>query len=407
MNYLTFDCETTTKNKGNPFTKGNKLCLVGILDDEGYTAYDIEYTDSPYGEALADIRRRFLKADVVIGFNLKFDLHWLLNYIDDLHISSPYDCQLGEFILTCQNAGYPSLEATSAVRNLGHKLDVVKLEYWDRGIDTTAIPADVLYPYLEQDVSLTRKIFDQQREELGTKKRLFQLQCQDLLILMEMERNGIYYDTEKALQRGQETRARLQEIDKELRDISGVSCINWNSPDNISSYLYGGTVWEKYREQYTRTLKDGTVKLKERWSTRAIELPRLVSPDARFESADTRGLDDANLRSINREREVAGRKPLHRSYSTAEPVLRELSPRRGKAKEVIARLLERSRLEQLDSTYYTGLVEKLVGYEWGERDFIHGQFNQTVAKTGRLSSKEPNLQNFAGEIKELFYSRYE
>ncbi len=37
---------------------------------------------------------------------------------------------------------------------------------------------------------------------------------------------------------------------------------------------------------------------------------------------------------------------------------------------------------------------------------IYGQLNQCVARTGRLSSSKPNLQNFDGEIKDLFGSRY-
>jgi len=41
-----------------------------------------------------------------------------------------------------------------------------------------------------------------------------------------------------------------------------------------------------------------------------------------------------------------------------------------------------------------------------KRNMIYGQLNQCVARTGRLSSSKPNLQNFDGEIKTLFYSRY-
>ena len=37
---------------------------------------------------------------------------------------------------------------------------------------------------------------------------------------------------------------------------------------------------------------------------------------------------------------------------------------------------------------------------------IYGQLNQCVARTGRLSSSKPNLQNFDGEIKGLFTTRY-
>lgn len=75
------------------------------------------------------------------------------------------------------------------------------------------------------------------------------------------------------------------------------------------------------------------------------------------------------------------------------------------AKEVIKRILKRSGLEKRRGTYYQGLPELRQSQGWLEGK-LHGQLNQCVARTGRLSSSRPNLQNFDGEIKELFYSRY-
>jgi len=76
-----------------------------------------------------------------------------------------------------------------------------------------------------------------------------------------------------------------------------------------------------------------------------------------------------------------------------------------RAKEVIELLLTRSLLEKRMSTYYKGLVNLIEEQNW-KRNMIYGQLNQCVARTGRLSSSKPNLQNFDGEIKTLFYSRY-
>ena len=47
------------------------------------------------------------------------------------------------------------------------------------------------------------------------------------------------------------------------------------------------------------------------------------------------------------------------------------------------------------------LLEKM---EWGE--YLHGQYNQCVAATGRLSSSAPNMQNFSGDVDQLPMSRY-
>jgi len=72
-------------------------------------------------------------------------------------------------------------------------------------------------------------------------------------------------------------------------------------------------------------------------------------------------------------------------FSTDESVLEELSLRY----EVPARILEFRRISKLKSTYVDALP-RLIDSRTGR---IHGQFNQTVAATGRLSSSNPNLQN--------------
>ena len=47
MKTLTLDVETTITNTGHPFTKDNKLMLVGL---DGHRVYDIEYTADPHKE---------------------------------------------------------------------------------------------------------------------------------------------------------------------------------------------------------------------------------------------------------------------------------------------------------------------------------------------------------------------
>ena len=69
-------------------------------------------------------------------------------------------------------------------------------------------------------------------------------------------------------------------------------------------------------------------------------------------------------------------------------------------------ILKRSGLIKKVSTYYRGLVSLIKDSNWNPGT-IHGQLNQCVARTGRLSSSKPNLQNFDGDIKGLFKSRYE
>jgi DNA polymerase I-like protein with 3'-5' exonuclease and polymerase domains len=43
--------------------------------------------------------------------------------------------------------------------------------------------------------------------------------------------------------------------------------------------------------------------------------------------------------------------------------------------------------------------------EWG--DYVHGSYNQVVARTGRLSSNKPNMQNNPEVVDRMFISRFE
>ncbi|TAJ99293.1 MAG: DNA polymerase I, partial [Candidatus Manganitrophaceae bacterium] len=72
-------------------------------------------------------------------------------------------------------------------------------------------------------------------------------------------------------------------------------------------------------------------------------------------------------------------------YSTDEEVLTQLAVRH----ELPAEILNNRQFVKLKSTYVDALP-KLIHPETGR---VHTQLNQTIAATGRLSSKDPNLQN--------------
>jgi DNA polymerase-1 len=86
--------------------------------------------------------------------------------------------------------------------------------------------------------------------------------------------------------------------------------------------------------------------------------------------------------------EKLGLTPIRKTktgYSTDEEVLTQLAA----GHELPAEILNNRQLVKLKSTYIDALP-KLIHPETGR---VHTQLNQTVAATGRLSSKEPNLQN--------------
>jgi DNA polymerase I-like protein with 3'-5' exonuclease and polymerase domains len=267
---------------------------------------------------------------------------------------------------------------------LGTKLDVVASQYWDLGIDTPDIPREILEEYLSGDLTLTEQVYLKQVEELESRpelKRLVSLHNQDLLVLEEMEYNGLLYDSVKSEELACELEERIRNLDTILYQYHNCDSFNPNSNDHLSCLLYGGALNLRRREViglFKTGAKAGEVK--EKWIDYQLELPRLVKP-------------------------LKGSELAKEGYwSTDEQTLRNLNGSR-KSKEVIELLLTRAELEKRVSTYYRGLLKLSETMKWKEHH-IHGQLNQCVARTGRLSSSRPNLQNFDGEIKGLFYSRY-
>lgn len=373
---FTSDWETTTSNNGSPFDLKNKaVCLAYKIDNQSSAC--TTFINHP------SIHTYINNAKLLVFFNAKFDLHWYTRCGYDVESKSIWCCQLAEFFLSRQSIPYPSLDQTSLAYGLGSKLDVVKTEYWEKGIDTDAIPIDILSNYAKQDVDLTYQVFLKQREAFLAKPKLYQLfrlACQDLMILKIMEKNGLPYDVELCHKRAKETKDQIDILYKELSLIYPDIPINFNSGDQLSAFLYGGNIFTEGKEHvgfYKTGAKAGQPKYKNIESVTV--LPQLIKPP----------------KGSNVKKEGY--------YKTDYDTLQKLS---GKAaKKFVGPLLELSRLEKLHSTYYHGLPKKAAEYGW-EPGVLHGQFNQVVASTGRLSSSKPNQQNFAEEILDLFSSRY-
>lgn len=385
MRSLILDVETTISSKGNPFDESNKLCYVGLSNTDKTQCYAIEYDDEPYRHKLEEIQKEIDQAEILVGFNIKFDLHWLRKYGINFVGKRVWDCQLVHFILQGQQDSYPSLNGVSEYYGLGSKLDVVATEYWGNKIDTPNIPKEILEEYLIGDLHLTQKVFNKQMQEFASctkpMQRLISLHNQDLMVLEEMEYNGLLFDETKANTLAKELEQQIKDLDNALVPYHNLPEFNPSSNEQLSCLLYGGTVKVKRRE-VIGLFKTGDRKgqVKEKWVEHLINFDRRINP-LKGSELDKEGL-----------------------FSTDESTLKSLRGTK-EAKELVKLILERATLEKRLTTYYRGLVELRTSMNWPV-DKLHGQLNQCVARTGRLSSSKPNLQNFDGEIKQLFGSRY-
>jgi DNA polymerase I-like protein with 3'-5' exonuclease and polymerase domains len=387
--YLCLDVETTTFQKGNPYSKCNKLCLIGLRFPDGTNKiYDIEYGDHSYAENLREVQDTLNQAKLLIGFNIRFDLAWLRRYNLGYSHCRAFDCQLAHFVISNQQDAWPSLNQVAEHYNLGTKLDIVKEEYWKNNIDTPDIPLTILTDYLNMDLVLTEQVYLKQKQQLlldtPQRQRLVSLSNQDLLVLLEMETNGIKLNFPGMKQASNTINEQIETIKGELNDyFSGIpaACLNYNSGDCLSALLYGGKLTETIRTvvgEYKTGPKSGqprhTITYNEHVLPRRYEPPK----GAELKKEGFFATNEETLRSI-------------KASSTQRMLL--------------DKILQLSKLNKLTGTYYEGLAKLHQEKDWPD-DFIHGQFNMCVTRTGRLSSSSPNLQNFPPEVDQFIISRF-
>ena len=153
---LCLDVETTIFEKGNPFARRNKLCYVGVYRQGGSIFVGSD-------ALLPFVQREIVSSPLLVGFNLKFDLHWLQRYgITPGPNQRVWDCQLAHFLLTSQRVPYQSLDGVAEHYGIPGKLGYINDNYWKRGIDTPEIPQQEMLDYLQQDLVVTMQVYERQ-----------------------------------------------------------------------------------------------------------------------------------------------------------------------------------------------------------------------------------------------------
>lgn len=379
--YITIDGETSgacNGTYGNAFTRSNGLCVIGWGNSNGASC------------ARGESNPQLPEMDLLVGFNIKFDLHWARRA--GIHLperAALWDCQLAEFIICRQKNPMPSLEETVEKYGIGEKYVDIETEYWDKGIDTPDIPFDIVATRVKTDVVITSRLFEHQWDYLRDKpklKKLIWLACQDIQVLEEMEWNGLAYDLEKSKQEGDRLTEQAEEIKKRLTTIVGFDGINWGSPKQLSAVLYGGkipfTAFEKYVYTYKSGKRKGQTVLKERKNVVDVEFPRMVEP-----------LKGSELKEDG-------------LFSTDDGTLKKLRPRTEQGKEIVKYISTLRELLKRVGTYYYGLPKLYKEMGW-QNGILHGNLNTCVAVTGRLSSSQPNQQNMDRNIRECIVTRFQ
>lgn len=381
MRAIPVDLETTIIHKGHPFDPNNYVCYVGVADK----AWDL-IDGEPVGPKLKEIQEEIDKADVLSFVNAKFDLHHLRNLGIKFEHKRIWDCSLVDFMLEGQTTPYPSMNKMAEKYELPLKPDIKEV-YWANGICTSQIPKEEIISYLkEHDLPTTDKIYHIQKEKVSQRgavfERLVSLSNQDLLVLAEMEYNGFYFDEAACLEMAEIKSKEIDVLRMEMYDYHNIPEFNTESGDHLSCLIYGGTITIS-RKEVVGIFKTGDRKGEDKsgWVDYSFTLPRQFTP-----------LPKTELKKEG-------------YYATGEDVLKQLKCKDKAGKRLLDVILSLAKLEKIVGTYYKGLPKLREEMNW-TKNILHGNLNQVTARTGRLSSTKPNLQNIAGELKTIFNTRF-
>ncbi len=337
-----FDCETDALDELSAELVGFSLCYVP--KEACYVPVRSPDTPCiPVDETLAELRRLFASPALIIGHNIKYD-HHIMRRSGAPITGRLFDTMIAAWVLDAESGGF-GLEALAENR-LGYT-GVKFAEVVPKGSTFAAVPIADATRYAAEDADLTMRLyrlFSAELEAAGLERLFSTLEMPLVPILAAMEERGIAV-----------------------------------RPDELKAY---GIELETELERIRR------------------EIVALVGHE--FNIASTKQLQDV----LFIERKLPAGKKTKTGYSTDISVLEELAA----LDPVPAKILRHRMLAKLKSTYVDTLAElaekEAAGPVGGEAERaglphgeevrygrVHTHYLQTGAATGRLASRDPNLQN--------------
>jgi DNA polymerase I-like protein with 3'-5' exonuclease and polymerase domains len=375
-----FDVESSRFPDGSPYRKTSQLISWAVGETFGY------YTDPDFISALQE---KLNETTLLVVINGKFDVGWLRRcgaiLMPGIRV---WDCQLAEYVLSGQTNSFASMESLCERYGILGKQGGLE-EWWGQGIETRDIPREHVETYNLGDTSRTIQIYHAQLADprmTDKLKKLILLQGLDLLVLQQMEENGILYDKEGSITKGNEVQEELAVIQKELQDVIQFPHFNLDSNEHLSCFLYGGTIEIDVHEPTELVYKSGSRKGETYVQNKFKET---IKHEFRgyFKPLPRTALKKAGY------------------YQTGEPILKQLPARTKGQRFVIERLLKQAELSKQVGSFLHALPKLIDEMEWTD-NIIHPQYNQCVARTGRLSCSKPNAQQWDETTSKYWISRY-
>lgn len=281
---------------------------------------------------------------VLIGHNLKFDLHFLgihswempCRLIDTSVMVHLYDSRMFKSLSVAEETFLGRQSKRNHVQKAEKKFGKTP---WLWG-------PDVLADYCTNDCIVTHQLCEVLMPELRKRgvMSLLSMQMRMLRLLQKMEHHGIAIASQFCYDAMQEFEDNVAQLEQELFETVGYD-FNWRSNTQLSKAIYEDLGIEKPTNPY----------------------------------AESDRFDIQHFRAAK----------LYTESATSSPLLIKINhPLKG----TLLALREAVKLKTYAETYIE-LQDK--------NGILHASFNQTKTLTGRLSSSDPNLQNLPSEKRKI------
>ena len=448
---LTLDVENTTiKRNGklhlDPFEPENTLVMVGMLDDHGNeTIVTFDHSEvSPTTDGHKIVQDALDKATVLIGHNISHDLVWLWES-GFKYSGAVFDTMMMEYIIQRGIKQPLSLEACAERYELETKKQDTLKQYFKKGKSVRDIPHAELSEYLSADLHATQQLAHELNIKFNTANdvgldKIRQLTNRMVVLLSKIHMRGFKVDSdaleEVRITFEEERKEIIKYLDVKVRELMGDVPINLSSPEQLSTLIYSRkpknkTVWMNAHEPYMSDvsfrdlIRDETdivykAKLKQCKTCYGSGKIRKVKKDGTPFAKETRCTTcGGNGYHVIPTNAVAGLKFIPPSakwatasgFSTNKRNLELLAnaARRKDMPEALEFLEKVQRLSALD-TYLSSFVGGIKNNIKAD-GMLHVKLNQHMTSTGRLSGKEPNMQNMPRggtfPVKRVFVSRFD
>ena len=444
------------------------LCETTVDHVNHSILYHIEHEGS---DPVDQLKEDLSKASMMLCHNAKLDAEWLMEMGFELP-PLVMDTMIIEYLLSKGQRRPLSLKESAIRRNVKSlkKSDLID-EMFKSGTDFSEMPLDVVIEYAEADVKACGELYLAQlpileREHNQSLKKVIPFMHEMLLFLCEIEMNGVKVDLDALEEVEREFEAEKDVLEKRLNEIvdsvMGDSPINLNSGADMTRVIYSRELIS--REAHQQTFNIGTneagksLRPPYMTSSQFIDAVRattkIVHKTQAIKCMDCNGIGSIQKFKVKtkiklgKKYRVEGDAYKNRSkcktctgvgaiyQSTGVAAGLRMSPsspydasingfktdketikglilqaERKKNDVAVEFLTKISRLNAL-STYLDSFV---AGIQRGTRNsgFLHANFNQCVASTGRLSSgggMSINLQNQPKRgfpVRKCFISRFE